>query len=133
MRVVIRTIVPLDEDLYERTVGQVSDLSAELHKADSAALEPTMTARLEEARVLAVRYDAAMVVWFEHPPAAGPVVLVALPSRDRVLVRHIAVTSDAHVELHLGDARVLGARRPDGAARARVGSARRCPERGAHA
>jgi hypothetical protein len=93
VRVVIRTITPLDEALYERTVGQVSDLSAELQRASSSALEPTMTERLAEARVLAGRLDASMVVWFEHPSASENVVLVALPSRARVLVRPVETTS----------------------------------------
>jgi hypothetical protein len=95
MRVVVRIAAPIDEALYERTLGQVSDLAAELYQERSPALEDSMTARLMAARTLAVRHHAAMVVWFEHPPNAGPVVYVALPSRDRVLVRHIGETSEA--------------------------------------
>ncbi|MDF2694889.1 MAG: hypothetical protein K0S65_3272 [Labilithrix sp.] len=95
VHVVIRTIVPLDEALYERTVGQVSDLPAELEPVPSAALEGTMSARLESARAIALQHHATMVVWFEHPTDAGPVVVVALPARDRVLVRPIAEPNES--------------------------------------
>ncbi len=92
VRVVVRTVVPLDEALFERTVGQVSDLPATVERASDAALEATMTGRLARARALATRSGAAMVVWFEHPREAGPVVFIALPSRERVLVRPVATT-----------------------------------------
>ncbi|OJY16028.1 MAG: hypothetical protein BGO98_25620 [Myxococcales bacterium 68-20] len=90
VRILIRTIVPLDEALHERTVGQVSDLRAKVERATDATLEPSLTARLAQARSLATRREAAMVVWFEHPPDAGPIVFIALPSRERVLVRPVA-------------------------------------------
>lgn len=90
VRVVVRTIVPLDDALYERTVGQVSDLPAKVERAADAGLEPSLSGRLAEARALATRRDAAMIVWFEHPPDTGPVVFIALPSRERVLVRPVA-------------------------------------------
>jgi hypothetical protein len=90
VRVVVRTIVPLDEALYERTVGQVSDLAAKVERAPDAALESSMTGRLVRARALATHLGASMVVWFEHPREAGPVVFIALPSQERVLVRPVA-------------------------------------------
>ncbi len=93
VRVVVRTIVPLDEALYERTVGQVSDLPAKVERASDPALEPSMTARLARAHALATRMDAAMVVWFEHRPDAGPIVFIAVPARERVLVRPVAETA----------------------------------------
>ena len=93
VRIVVRTIVPLDDALYERTAGQVSDLPAKVERVPDPALEPSMTARLARATALATRLHAAMVVWFEHRPHAGPVVFIALPSRERVLVRPVAATS----------------------------------------
>ncbi len=93
VRVVVRTIAPLDALLYERTVGQVSDLPAKVEPAPDAALEPSMTARLAQARSIAARADAAMVVWFEHPNEAGPIVFIALPSRERVLVRPVTTNA----------------------------------------
>ncbi|OJY15844.1 MAG: hypothetical protein BGO98_24575 [Myxococcales bacterium 68-20] len=90
VRVVVRTIEPVDEALYERTVGQVSDLAVEVRAASGTALESTMAERLDQAHALANRFDATMVVWFEHPANGGTIVLVALPSSGRVLVRHVA-------------------------------------------
>ena len=90
VRVVVRTIEPVDEARYGRTVGQVSDLAVEVRAASGTALESTMAERLDQAHALANRFDATMVVWFEHPANGGTIVLVALPSSGRVLVRHVA-------------------------------------------
>jgi len=93
VRVVVRMVEPIDEALYERTVGHVSDLAVELQAVSGEALEPTMAERLDQARALARRFDATMIVWFEHPANGGTVVFVALPSSERVLVRHVAEES----------------------------------------
>lgn len=58
--------------------------------APDAALEPTMTGRIEAARAIAIREGASMVVWFEHAPSGALTVYVAFPSRARVLVRPLA-------------------------------------------
>lgn len=94
-RIVIRTIVALDEALCERTVGQLSDLPATVECAPSETLEPSLGARLEEALALARQRDATLIVWFEHPPDSPTTatLFIAMPSRGRVLVRKIASDS----------------------------------------
>jgi hypothetical protein len=91
-RIVVRTVVALDDAFYERTVGQVSDLPVTVERAPSPSLEPSLAARLEEASALAVRRDATLIVWLEYPreAPATPTVVIAMPSRGRVLVRPIA-------------------------------------------
>ncbi|AKU99097.1 hypothetical protein AKJ09_05761 [Labilithrix luteola] len=95
MRVLVRTVAPVDEAFYERTVGQVSDLPVELRKVADAELEETTTERLARARELASDFEATVVVWFEHQPNANTRIFIADPAHDRVLVRTVASESDA--------------------------------------
>lgn len=94
VHVVVRTVEPIDDALFERTVGQVSDLPVALEAVPDAALEPSTSARIERARSLSLALDAPIVVWFEHPTGSAPLVWIALPSRERVLVRRAAGESD---------------------------------------
>lgn len=89
VRIVVRVIAPIDNALYERTAGQISDLPAELSRVDDPSLESTTPGRLERAKQIAAESAADLVVWFEHPSLEETRVFVALPERGRILVRPV--------------------------------------------
>ena len=92
-RAVVRVVTPADNAILERIVGQTSDLAPELRPSSVPALERSMGARLEAARDLAARFDADLVVWFEHESADEMVVFVEFPRAQRVLFRGVGAAA----------------------------------------
>jgi hypothetical protein len=95
IQVVVRTVTPSDRLLFERIVGHTSDLPATLREHHEAALEPDLPSRLETASSLA-ETGTRVVVWFEHPSTTQVRVVVAIPDKDRVLVREVGAARTAH-------------------------------------
>lgn len=69
-RVVVRVVDASEQALYERVVGQTSDLDVAVHARATEALESSVAAQLARARELGETQDAAVVVWFAHAETA---------------------------------------------------------------
>src|SRR4051812_32697729 len=80
--------------LAERIRGQTSDLMLELVTVDSGLLEPSLSAQLGSATVVAKRYGADAVVWFDDlgtsPNRPGHLVVVLQPKAQRLLLRELS-------------------------------------------
>jgi hypothetical protein len=94
LRVLVRTVTDDDRLIFERIVGHTSDLPAKLHELHEGALEDDLALRLDRASNLAAT-GAQVIVWFEHVPDNVRVV-VAIPDKDRVLLRDVGRAGATH-------------------------------------
>jgi len=88
--VVLRITGDDDRALAARVRGQVADLDVDLSQSESTSLEANLAAQLEAADTLAKARGARAVIWFDAR-GTNLLVLVAVPSDSRVLVRSIAI------------------------------------------
>jgi hypothetical protein len=104
--VVLRIVGDDDRALAARVRGQIADLEVDLLESESASLEANLAGQLEAADSVAKSRGARAVVWFDAR-GTSLLVLVAVPSDGRVLVRSIAIEGTAQSSATLESAALV--------------------------